>query len=69
MATPERDRGLIDTDVLIDHTRGVADASSFLTARHAAGGVYISVVTAIEVVQGCRDATPNSGLCVDCAAR
>lgn len=56
MATAQRIRGLTDTDVLIDHTRGVADASAFLTAEQAAHGVFISVVSAIELVQGCRDA-------------
>jgi hypothetical protein len=47
---------LIDTDILIDALRGVADASAFLTAQRAAFGVQISIISAMELVVGCRNA-------------
>jgi predicted nucleic acid-binding protein len=47
--------GLIDTDILIDATRGVVDAAAFLTAQHAATGVRISIISAMELVEGCQN--------------
>ena len=53
MATAPSTRGLIDTDVLIDYTRGVADAATFLSARRMAGELSTSIVSAMELVRGC----------------
>ena len=53
MATTPSTRTLIDTDVLIDYTRGVADAAAFLSARRMAGELRTSIVSAMELVRGC----------------
>jgi len=47
--------GLTDTDILIDTARGVPDAAAFLTTQQAAGGVHISIISAMELVAGCRN--------------
>ena len=49
--------GLIDTDILVDATRGLAAAIKFLTSQQAATGVRISIVSAMELVAGCRSTT------------
>jgi len=49
-------RGLIDTDILVDDRRGFSDGVKFVAAQHAAGGITISIVSAMELVAGCRDA-------------
>jgi predicted nucleic acid-binding protein len=48
--------GLIDTDILIDAARGRADAAAFLTTQRSAGGLPISIISAMELVVGCRNA-------------
>jgi hypothetical protein len=48
---------VIDTDILIDAQRGLADAVTFLTAQQATTGVHISIISAMELLTGCR----NSG--------
>jgi predicted nucleic acid-binding protein len=48
--------GLIDPDVLIDATRGVAQAVSFLAAQRSAGGIHISLISSMELAVGCRNA-------------
>jgi predicted nucleic acid-binding protein len=48
--------GLIDTNVLIDAARGLVAASAFLLAQQAAGAIRISVISAMELVAGCRNA-------------
>ncbi len=45
--------GLIDTDILIDGGRGFRDGVNFLAAQRAAGGIAISIVSAMEMVAGC----------------
>ena len=57
MAAAHNPRGLTDTDILIDELRGLADAAAFLNAQQAAGGVRISIISAMELIQGCRDST------------
>ena len=57
MATAAFADGLIDTDVLIDAERGRADAIAFLAAFPSGSGVRISVVSAMELVVGCRNST------------
>jgi len=54
--------GLTDTDILIDAMHGVADAAGFLAAQYAAGGVWISIVSAMELTIGCRNATESKKL-------
>jgi predicted nucleic acid-binding protein len=49
--------GLIDTNIFVDDARGVADATAFLRSRVAANDLRLSVITAMELVQGCRDAS------------
>ncbi len=49
-----RPAGLIDTDVLVDSARGVAEAKQFLTERYAADAVRISIISAMELIRGCR---------------
>src|SRR5437660_517157 len=57
MAAASNPTGLIDTDILIDAGRGFPDAASFLGAQHAAAGTHISIISAMELVAGCRNAT------------
>src|SRR5437016_3402517 len=51
--TPEK--GLIDSDVVIDAIRGVEVARAFLISQIDEFGGHTSVITAIEVVEGCQD--------------
>ena len=46
--------GVIDTDILIDATKKHEDATIFL-ARQQVVGIQISIISAIELVVGCRD--------------
>lgn len=48
-------RVLVDTDILVDASRGVETAISFLSALEAEGGAQASVVTRMELLIGCRD--------------
>ena len=48
--------GLRDTDILIDEARGFAAAAVFLNEQHAADVHRISIVTAMELIRGCRSA-------------
>lgn len=57
MEQPTHRHGLIDTDILIDASRGVARAGEFLNVMLAGDGVSISVITAMELIVGCRDTT------------
>ena len=45
---------VIDTDILIDATRGIVDAVTFLAARQVSG-IQISTISAMELVVGCRN--------------
>ncbi len=49
-----RPAGLIDTDLLVDSARGVAEAKQFLTERYAADAIRISIISAMELIRGCR---------------
>jgi predicted nucleic acid-binding protein len=51
-ALPE---GLIDTDILIDAERGVPQAVSFSIAQRTTGGLKLSVISAMEMMEGCRN--------------
>jgi predicted nucleic acid-binding protein len=46
---------VIDNGVLIDHLHGVPAATTFLNASRAAGRSTVSVISAMELVQGCRN--------------
>ena len=46
--------GVIDTDVLIDATKRHEDATIFLLKQQVVG-IQISIISAIELVVGCRD--------------
>ena len=56
MAPTSFSPGLIDTDILIDAERGRPDAVAFVTAQQTSGTVRISIVSAMELIQGCRNA-------------
>lgn len=47
--------GLIDSNILIDSSRGVVAAALFVQARFNAGELLISVVSGMEMVQGSRN--------------
>jgi predicted nucleic acid-binding protein len=47
--------GLIDTDILVDYTRGLPDAVQFLIPRRATGTLRVSVISAMELIQGSRN--------------
>jgi predicted nucleic acid-binding protein len=47
---------LTDTDILIDAQHSIPQAVALLGAQHAAGGVRTSIITAMELVAGCRNA-------------
>ena len=55
MEQPPLRHGLIDTDILIDASRGFSQAGEFLNEMHAGGGVTTSVIAAMELAAGCRD--------------
>ncbi|MGH2585182.1 MAG: type II toxin-antitoxin system VapC family toxin [Dehalococcoidia bacterium] len=55
MASAADPPSLIDIDIFIDDARGIPAATAFLTARLAAGDLRMSVMSAMELVQGCRD--------------
>jgi hypothetical protein len=44
---------LVDTDIIIDFSRGVADAANVFSARAQLGTLFISPITAIELLVGC----------------
>lgn len=48
--------GLTDTNILIDDARGVAAATAFIATLVAGGELIVSAVSAIELVQGCKNA-------------
>jgi hypothetical protein len=47
---------LIDTDVMIDAGRGLSAAVTLLQQQQAVSGIRISVITAMELIRGCRHA-------------
>ena len=56
MASASGPQGLIDTDILIDAERAVPQAVTFLAQQLTATGVQISIVSAMELIAGCRNA-------------
>ena len=55
MAATTPAAGLTDTDILVDASRGVPTAVTYVATEIAASRLTVSVVTAMELVQGCRD--------------
>lgn len=49
------DAVLVDTDILIDAGRGVAEAIACLQKQEQQAALAISVITQLELVVGCRD--------------
>jgi predicted nucleic acid-binding protein len=54
--------GLIDTDILIDAFHNLPAAVAFLAAQQSASGVTVSIITAMELVAGCRNSVELSQL-------
>lgn len=52
-----RSTGIVDTDILIDAARGLPESKTFLTGAGAAKDLKISVISAMELVTGCRNRT------------
>jgi predicted nucleic acid-binding protein len=47
---------LLDTTVLIDLSRGNIDAANFIDTARASGiPLFVSVISAMELIVGCRD--------------
>lgn len=57
MAGTINTQGLIDTDILIDATHKLPDALSVLAAQLVVGGIKISIVSAMELIQGSRNSS------------
>jgi len=55
VASPTPEPGLIDTDLLIDAARGLPAGVRFLQAQQASSGIQISIISAMELIAGCRD--------------
>lgn len=56
MAAANLTVGVVDTDIFIDDSRGIAAATAFLQAQLQGGDLQMSIVSAMELVQGCRNA-------------
>ena len=48
---------LVDTDVLVDASRGADEAIEFLKKQEARGDVGVSVITQMELLAGCRNSS------------
>jgi len=55
MATAHTMSGLTDTDILIDAARKLPQAIEFLTDQQEKDVLQISIISAMELVRGCRD--------------
>ena len=55
MERAPRERGIVDTDILIDFARGAEQAGAFLEEQARTGEILVSIVSAMELVAGCRD--------------
>jgi predicted nucleic acid-binding protein len=54
MAATPLPPGLTDTDILVDGQRGVQAAIDFSAHQRASGGLKLSVISAMELIAGCR---------------
>ena len=57
MASASIAAGLIDTDVLIDASKGIAAGIGFLAHQQSVSGLQISIISAMELIAGCRNRT------------
>ena len=48
-------RFLVDTDILVDASRGVPEAGAFLEQLEGQGTLAVSVITKMELLVGCRN--------------
>lgn len=55
MATANLAAGLTDSDILIDATHNRAGAIDCLLSQQTAGAITISIISAMELIQGCRN--------------
>ena len=55
MEQPPHRHGLVDTDILIDASRGIDQAGEFLNEIKRHVGISVSVISAMELVAGCKD--------------
>lgn len=62
MAQTSEQTRLIDTDILVDALRGITDAVDFLARLQADSALQISVISAMELTAGCRNARELSQL-------
>lgn len=60
MAEAINRQGVIDTDILIDATHKLPDALNVLAAQLVIGGIKISIVSAMELIQGSRNSSELS---------
>ncbi|MYI94094.1 type II toxin-antitoxin system VapC family toxin, partial [Candidatus Poribacteria bacterium] len=56
MVRTDNKNGIIDTDILIDVSKDNDDSIRFLTG-HQDADIRVSIITAIELVVGCRNKT------------
>ena len=61
MATAINTDGVIDSNILIDAMNGIVDAVAFL-AEQQVTGIQISIVSAMELIAGCRNKTEMTEL-------
>ena len=55
MEQPILRHGLIDTDIFIDASRGIAQAGAFLNEMLRGTGVALSVISVMEIYAGCHN--------------
>lgn len=57
VASATHPAGLIDTSILIDASRSVPQAVAFVNGQRAVGGVHVSIISAMELIQGALNAS------------
>ena len=57
MATAINTDGVIDSNILIDAMNGIVEAVEFLWQNKQVTGIQISIVSAMELIAGCRNKT------------
>lgn len=62
MEQPTLRHGLIDTDILIDASRGLVQAGEFLNEMLRSDGITISVISAMELISGCQNKNQLSNI-------
>ena len=54
VATAINADGVIDSNILIDAMNGIVEAVEFLWQNNQVTGIQISIVSAMELIAGCR---------------